>query len=59
MKNINFFLFRTGRFGKPGIAINLVDSDSSMSIIQKFEHYFGFYKFFLFKKKIIFYRTQN
>lgn len=32
---------RTGRFGKNGIAINLVDSDKSMKICQEIESHFG------------------
>ncbi|KAI1706723.1 DEAD/DEAH box helicase domain-containing protein [Ditylenchus destructor] len=32
---------RTGRFGKPGIAINLVDSDIIMGFVDKFREYFG------------------
>uniref|UniRef100_A0A915D156 ATP-dependent RNA helicase n=1 Tax=Ditylenchus dipsaci TaxID=166011 RepID=A0A915D156_9BILA len=32
---------RTGRFGKPGIAINLVDSDIVMSFVAKFRDHFG------------------
>ena len=34
-------LFRTGRFGKPGLAINLVDSDIVMGFVKAFETYFG------------------
>lgn len=32
---------RTGRFGKKGLAINLVDSDSSMKILRDIEEHFG------------------
>ncbi|KAH7724715.1 DEAD box protein/DEAH protein box helicase family protein [Aphelenchoides avenae] len=32
---------RTGRFGKPGIAVNLVDSDLTMAYVKDFEQYFG------------------
>jgi ATP-dependent RNA helicase DDX19/DBP5 len=32
---------RTGRFGKPGIAVNLVDSDLAMAYIKEFEAYFA------------------
>lgn len=32
---------RTGRFGKHGIAINLVDSGESMRICQSIERHFG------------------
>uniref|UniRef100_A0A914EAX5 RNA helicase n=2 Tax=Acrobeloides nanus TaxID=290746 RepID=A0A914EAX5_9BILA len=32
---------RTGRFGKPGIAVNLADSDITMSFVKSFETYFG------------------
>lgn len=32
---------RTGRFGKKGIAINLVDSDQSMAICKTIEQHFG------------------
>uniref|UniRef100_A0A915PKP5 Helicase C-terminal domain-containing protein n=1 Tax=Setaria digitata TaxID=48799 RepID=A0A915PKP5_9BILA len=32
---------RTGRFGKAGIAINLVSDDFSMSVIQRIGEYFG------------------
>lgn len=32
---------RTGRFGKHGIAINLVDSEQSMRICQDIERHFG------------------
>lgn len=32
---------RTGRFGKHGIAINLVDSEQSMRICQDIEKHFG------------------
>ena len=32
---------RTGRFGKNGIAINMVDSDQSMSIMRSIERHFG------------------
>lgn len=40
--------FRTGRFGKPGIAINLVDSEIVMDYVRKFESYFGSYFFLYF-----------
>lgn len=32
---------RTGRFGKAGIAINLVESPQSMEICRKIEEHFG------------------
>lgn len=32
---------RTGRFGKSGIAINLVDGDQSMDICREIEAHFG------------------
>lgn len=32
---------RTGRFGKTGIAINLVDSEQSMQLLQTIEEHFG------------------
>lgn len=32
---------RTGRFGKNGIAINLVDSDKSMDVCKQIEQHFG------------------
>lgn len=32
---------RTGRFGKHGIAINLIDSEASMRICKDIEHHFG------------------
>ena len=31
---------RTGRFGKPGIAINMVDSERSMAILKQIESHF-------------------
>ena len=31
---------RTGRFGRKGTAINLVDSDSSMNVLQSIERHF-------------------
>lgn len=32
---------RTGRFGKAGIAINLVSDDFSLNVIQRIGDYFG------------------
>ncbi|KAL3085857.1 hypothetical protein niasHT_039021 [Heterodera trifolii] len=32
---------RTGRFGKPGIVINLVDSDIVMNFVHSFQQHFG------------------
>ncbi|XP_046396768.1 DEAD-box helicase Dbp80 [Ischnura elegans] len=32
---------RTGRFGKAGLAINLVDSDSSLALLRQIEQHFG------------------
>lgn len=32
---------RTGRFGKSGVAINLVDGPRSMQILQQIEQYFS------------------
>ena len=32
---------RTGRFGKAGIAINLIDSDHAMNLCKKIEAHFG------------------
>ncbi|KAK4336524.1 hypothetical protein RND71_044240 [Anisodus tanguticus] len=32
---------RTGRFGKSGLAINLIDSDRTMGMIRKLEDHFG------------------
>ena len=32
---------RTGRFGKSGVAINLVDGPRSMAILKKFEEHFS------------------
>lgn len=32
---------RTGRFGKKGIAINLVDSEGAMNICKEIEKHFG------------------
>ena len=32
---------RTGRFGKNGIAINMVDGSRSMNILQYIEKHFG------------------
>ncbi|XP_022197640.1 DEAD-box helicase Dbp80 [Nilaparvata lugens] len=32
---------RTGRFGKTGLAINLVDSEQNMKILQEIEQHFG------------------
>lgn len=32
---------RTGRFGKTGIAINLIDSSESMDIMRQIERHFG------------------
>ena len=32
---------RTGRFGKAGIAINLVDSNRSMGVLRQIESHFG------------------
>ena len=32
---------RTGRFGKSGIAINMVDGPQSMSVLRNLEQYFG------------------
>lgn len=34
---------RTGRFGKTGIAINLIDSQESMDIMRQIEKHFGKY----------------
>ena len=40
-----YFSFkRTGRFGKPGIVINLADSDIAMNYVYQFQAHFG--KFF-------------
>lgn len=36
---------RTGRFGKTGIAINLIDSQESMDIMRQIEKHFGKYIF--------------
>ena len=47
---------RTGRFGKPGVAINMVHSEYSMTILQTIDKHFGkrlaYYIVFL---KFIFY----
>ena len=32
---------RTGRFGKHGLAINLVDGPKSMSVMKEIERHFG------------------
>ncbi|CAK5038207.1 unnamed protein product [Meloidogyne enterolobii] len=32
---------RTGRFGKPGIVINLADSDIAMNYVYQFQAHFG------------------
>lgn len=32
---------RTGRFGKHGLAINLVDSDATLKILRQIETHFG------------------
>lgn len=32
---------RTGRFGKSGIAINLIDSDHAMQLCREIEQHFG------------------
>ena len=32
---------RTGRFGKHGLAINLVDSEKSLNILKEIERHFG------------------
>ncbi len=32
---------RTGRFGKTGIAINLIDSPKSLEIMRQIERHFG------------------
>ena len=32
---------RTGRFGKSGIAINLVDSSKAMELVHQIENHFG------------------
>ena len=32
---------RTGRFGKSGLAINLVDGDNSMAVLKDIEKHFG------------------
>lgn len=42
---------RTGRFGKKGIAINLVDSDNSMRILKSIEDHFG--------KKILYLNAED
>jgi ATP-dependent RNA helicase DDX19/DBP5 len=42
---------RTGRFGKKGIAINLVDSEQSMKICRDIENHFG--------KKIVLLDAEN
>ena len=34
---------RTGRFGKTGIAINMVDSPQSLAVLQAVEKHFGEY----------------
>lgn len=31
---------RTGRFGKAGLALNLIESDRNMKVLQYFEDYF-------------------
>lgn len=42
---------RTGRFGKKGIAVNLVDSEQSMHICRDIENHFG--------KKIVLLDAEN
>lgn len=32
---------RTGRFGKRGLAINMVDSEQSMGVLRAIEHHFS------------------
>lgn len=32
---------RTGRFGKSGVAINLVDGDRSMAVLKQIEEHFS------------------
>lgn len=41
---------RTGRFGKAGLAINLVDTTESFTVLKQIEEHFGktFYVFYLF-----------
>lgn len=34
---------RTGRFGKAGLAINLIDSPESMGVLKQIEQHFGTY----------------
>lgn len=34
---------RTGRFGKAGLAINLIDSPESMGVLKQIEQHFGKY----------------
>ena len=36
-----FRIGRTGRFGKTGLAINLVDSPKSMAVMKEIEKHFG------------------
>ena len=35
---------RTGRFGKAGLAINLVDNNESLTVLKQIEDHFGEYK---------------
>lgn len=39
---------RTGRFGKAGLAINLVDSSESMMVLKEIEEHFGMLLFLQF-----------
>ena len=44
---------RTGRFGKAGIAINMVDTSKSFSILRAIEKHFGLYIQHYFMKLIL------
>lgn len=35
-----FRIGRTGRFGKHGIAINLIDSEQNLKLLRDIEHHF-------------------
>lgn len=37
----NYSIGRTGRFGKSGLAINLVDGNRTMGMVRKLEQHFG------------------
>lgn len=39
---------RTGRFGRRGFAVNMVDSKHSMDIINQIEMHFSMFRFFQF-----------